>query len=101
VSAAAECRERYAAQLESRVLVADGVVVAVGRVSVATAKEEQVAARRVERQVELVPIAGGGFGVRGADGKVEPLPPGAEVRTLDGKPLPPNPLPPNAGEGRP
>jgi hypothetical protein len=93
VSAAADCRERYAALLESRVLVADGAVVAVGRVS---AREEKVAARRVERQVELVPIAGGGFGVRGADGKVEPIPPDAEVRTLDGKPLPPS-----AGEGRP
>jgi hypothetical protein len=99
VSAAADCRARYAAQLESRVLVADGAVVALRRASDATtttAKEEKVAARRVERNVELVPMAGGGFGVRGADGKVEPLPPGAEVRTLDGKPLPPN-----AGEARP
>jgi hypothetical protein len=97
VRSAPECRERYAAQLESRVLVAEGAVVAVRRASEATAvKEEKVAARRVEREVELVPLAGGGWGVRGADGKVEPLPPGAEVRTLDGKPLPPN-----AGEGRP
>lgn len=96
VSAEPECREKHAAQLESRVLFADGAVVAVRRASEATAVKEEKVAGRVERQVELVPMAGGGWGVRGADGKVEPLPPGAEVRTLDGKPLPRA-----AEEGRP
>jgi hypothetical protein len=89
VSAAAECRERYAAHVESRVLVADGAVVAVRPAPEATpVPAETVVERRVEREVELVPVQGGGWGVRRADGSVEPLPAGAQVRTADGAPLP-------------
>jgi hypothetical protein len=92
VTADAECRERYAAQLDQLVLIADGAVVAVRPASAATKiTEERVVERQAERAVELVPMAGGVWGMRTADGKVEPIPAGAQVRTLDGKPLPPVP----------
>ena len=38
--------------------------------------------------MELVKMPGGKWGMRGADGKVEPLPPDARIETVDGKPLP-------------
>ena len=89
VSGDPECRERYASLADRLVLVADAGVVAVRP----AADAKQVTEERVvrsERAVELVPLPGG-WGVRGADGKVERLPPGAEVRMADGKPLPPPP----------
>jgi anti-sigma factor ChrR (cupin superfamily) len=92
VTADAECRERYADQLDQLVLIAGGSVVAVRPASAATKiTEERVVERQAERAVELVPMAGGVWGMRTADGKVEPIPAGAQVRSLDGQPLPPVP----------
>lgn len=89
LNADAECRERYGSLADQLVLVSSGVVAAVRPASDAkVVQRERVVERPVERQVELVQLPGGKWGVRGPDGKVEPLPPDARIRTVDGKPLP-------------
>jgi hypothetical protein len=87
-----ECREKYASHLDQLILIGDGAILAVRPASEAKpVTEEKVVRRQVEREVQLVPLAEGGWGMRGADGKVEPIPAGAEIRDLDGKPLAPPP----------
>lgn len=89
-----ECREKYAAYADQLVLAADGAVVAIRPAAEAKAvSKDVVVERKVERQVQLVRMPDGRWGMRGADGTVEPIPPGAEVRTVDGSPLPPEARP--------
>lgn len=88
-----ECRARTAAVSGNLVLLADGAVAAIRPPSEAKeVVEERPVRQRVERTAELVELPGGGWGLRGEDGRVEPIPAGAEIRTMDGTLLrPPEP----------
>jgi hypothetical protein len=82
-----ECARQHPRQAGQWVLFADGALVS----SVPSASAKTVTARAVGERVEkvdVVPLPGGQYGRRTADGKVEPLPAGTKVVQEPAAPAP-------------